>query len=73
MIDKQTQKKLKQIKNDINQLNKQIKKIEFRPCQNDSELKQKDKDIKALREKVQQMEKEHGRYILKAGNIKHHL
>jgi len=73
MIDKETQKKLRQIKKEINQLNKQIKKLEFRPCQNDSELKQKDKDIKALREKAHQLEKEHGSYILKAGNIKHHL
>jgi len=73
MIDKETKKNLKQIKKEIIQLNKQINKLEFRPCQNDSELKQKDKDIKALREKAHQMEKEHGRYILKAGEIKHHL
>ena len=48
-----------------------MKKLEFRPCRNDAELKQKDNDIKALREKVHQLEKEHGRYILRAGNIKH--
>jgi septal ring factor EnvC (AmiA/AmiB activator) len=73
MIDKETRKKLKQIKKEISQLKKQIKKLEFRPCHNDSELKQKDKDIKTLREKTYELEKEHDRYILKAGNTKHSL
>jgi len=69
MIDKETRKKLKQIKKEISQ----IKKLEFRPCHNDSEQKQKDKDIKTLREKTYELEKENDRYILKAGNIKHSL
>ena len=73
MIDKETRKKLKQIKKETSQRKKQTKKLEFRPCHNDSELKQKDKDIKTLREKTYQLEKEHGRYILQAGNIKHSL
>ena len=73
MIDKETRKRLKQIKKEISQLKKQTKNLEFRPCQNDSELKQKDKDIKTLREKTYEMEKEHDRSILKAGNIKHTL
>ncbi|MFH1930686.1 MAG: hypothetical protein ABIN18_03735 [Pseudomonadota bacterium] len=73
MIDKETRKKLKQIKNQISQLKKQIKKLEFRPCHNDSELKQKDEDIKTLREKTYHLEKEHDMYILKAGNTKHTL
>ncbi|MCG2779184.1 MAG: hypothetical protein L6406_26210 [Desulfobacterales bacterium] len=73
MIDKETRKKLKQIKNQISQLKKQTKKLEFRPCHNDSELKQKDKEIKTLREKTYQLKKEHDMYILKAGNTKHTL
>jgi len=72
MIDKETRKKLKQIKKkEISQLKKQIKKLEFRPCHNDSELKQKDKDIKTLREKTYGLEKEYDMYILETGNIKH--
>ena len=73
MIDKETRKRLKQIKKEISQLKKQIKKLEFRPCHNDSELKQKDKDIQALRAKTYKLEKEHHMYILKAGNTKHSL
>ena len=71
MTDKDTQKKLKQIKKQISQLKKEIKKLEFRPCQNDSDLKQKDKDTKILREKTYELEKEQDMYILKLGNIKH--
>ena len=73
MIDKETRKRLKQIKKEISQLKKQIKKLEFRPCHKDSELKQKDKDIKTLREKTYELEKEQDMYILKAGNIKQGL
>jgi peptidoglycan hydrolase CwlO-like protein len=73
MIDKRTRKKLKQIKKEINQLQKQIKRIEFRPCHNDAELKQKEENIKALHERIYQLEKKHDRYILNAGNIKHTL
>ena len=73
MIDKDTRKRLKQIKKTITQLKKEIKKLEFRPCHSDSDLKKKDKDIKTLREKTYQLEKEHHRYILNAGNTKHTL
>jgi TolA-binding protein len=67
MIDKETQKKLKQIKKQISQLQKEIKRLKFRPCQNDSDLKQKDTDIKTLKGKTYELEKEHDRYILKVG------
>jgi septal ring factor EnvC (AmiA/AmiB activator) len=73
MINKDTQKKLKQIKKNISLLKKEIKKLTFRPCQNDSDLKQKDKDIQTLRQKIYKLEKQHGRHILSAGNIKHTL
>jgi septal ring factor EnvC (AmiA/AmiB activator) len=73
LIDKETRKKLKQIKKEIRQLKKQIKKLEFCPCHNDSGLKQKDKDIKTLREKTYKLEKEQDMYILKTRNTKHSL
>jgi len=73
MTDKETRKKLKQIGKQISQLKKEIKKLEFRPCHKDSELKQKDQDINALREQVHHLEKEQNMYMLNAGNIKHTL
>lgn len=48
MINKEARRKLKRIKKEISQLKKQIKKLEFPPYHNDSEPKQKDKDIKTL-------------------------
>ena len=71
MIDKKTRKKLKHIKKEKSQLQKQIKKLEFRPCHNDAELKQKAEDMKALRNKVYHLEKKHDRYILNSVNTKH--
>ena len=62
---------MKQLKKEISQLNKQLKKLEFRPCRNDADLKQKDQDIKALRNKVYHLEKKHDRYILNSVNTKH--
>ena len=73
MIDKKTRKKLKQIEKEISQLQKQIKKLGLRPCRNDSELKQKDEDIKALRKKAYHLEKKHDRYILNAVKTNHSL
>lgn len=73
MIDKETRKRLKQIKKEIGRLKKQIKKLEIRPCRNDSELKQKEQDIRALNEKVYQLEKEHDSHILKTGKIRHKI
>lgn len=73
MIDKETQKRLKQIGKKISHLEKQIMKLQLRPCHNDSDLKQKDEAIKALREQVHHLEKEQDMYILKSGNIKHSL
>ena len=73
MIDKKTRKRLKQIEKEISKLKKETKKVEFRPCHSDLELKQKDEDIKALREKIYQLEKGQDRYILNTGNPTHIL
>jgi hypothetical protein len=71
MIDKKTRKRLKQIAKEISKLKKETKKLEFRPCHSDLELQQKDEDIKALRKRINELEKEHDRYIFKSGNIEH--
>jgi seryl-tRNA synthetase len=71
MIDKKTSKRLKQIDKERSKLKKQIKKLEFRPCHSDFDLRQKDEEIKGLREKDHELEKEHDSYILKTGNMEH--
>jgi hypothetical protein len=71
MVDKATQKKLKQIKKEIKYLKKEYKNVEFRPCQNDRELFKKDEDLRALMDKIYDLEKEQDRFILDSGRISH--
>ena len=72
MIDKTTRKRLKKIKKEIKQLKKEYRKVEFRPCQNDAELKIKDEDLRKVMEKIYALEKEQDRFILDSGRIEHH-
>ena len=69
MVDKATRKRLKKIKKEIKQLKKEYRKVEFRPCQNDKELKIKDDDLKMLMNRIYDMEKEQDRFILDSGRI----
>ena len=57
-------KKLKKLKKDIKELRKQYRKLEFRPCQNDAELIEKESDLKSLMDKIYQIENERDRFIL---------
>jgi hypothetical protein len=70
MKDKEIRKRRKHIKKEMNNLKKGLRKMELRPCLKDVELKQKEKDIEALREKIVAMEKERDRYILNSGGLK---
>jgi len=73
MIDKETRKRLKKIQKEINILKKEYKKVEFRPCQNDSDLKRKDDNLKTIMDKICIFEKEQDRYILETGRIRHNI
>lgn len=69
MVDKSARKRLKEIKKEIKRLKKEYRKVEFRPCQNDAELKLKDEDLKKLMEKIYGLEKEQDRFILNSGRV----
>jgi len=69
MTDKATQKRLKMLKKEIKDLKKQYKKVEFRPCQNDAELRIKDEELREIMDKVYALEKEQDRLILDSGRI----
>ena len=71
MIDKQTKKKLKNIRKEIKKLKKNQRKLEFRPCRNDVELREKERDLKALRQRISSLEREQDRCVLNSGNICH--
>jgi len=69
MPDKAIQKRLKMMKKGIKDLKKQYKKVEFRPCQNDAELRVKDEELREIMDKVYALEKEQDRLILDSGRI----
>ena len=69
MLDKETRRKLNRIKKDIKDLKKRYKKMEFRPCQNDAELKKKDEELKGIMDKIYALEKEQDRFILNSGRL----
>ena len=73
MIDKGTKKRLRKIQKEIKKVKKELGKLELRPCQNDAELERKEQDLRELGGKLRDLEKEHDRYILDTGRVKHSL
>ena len=60
----ETRKKIKKLKKDIKELRKLYRKLEFRPCQNDAELIEKESELKSLMDKIYNLENEQDRFIL---------
>jgi len=71
MIDKQTKKKLKDIRKEIKRLKKNQRRMEFRPCNTDAELREKEQDLKALRERISSLENAQDRCMLDTGCVCH--
>jgi hypothetical protein len=69
MHDKVIRKRLKMIKKEIKGLKKMYKKVEFRPCQNDAELRAKDEELRVIMDKIYSLEKEQDRFILNSARI----
>ena len=69
MLDKATRRELKKIKKGIKELKKRYKKLEFRPCQNDAELRKKDSDLRELMDQIYALEKEQDKFILNTGRL----
>jgi chromosome segregation ATPase len=66
---KATRERLKKLKKEIKSLKTQYKKMEFRPCQNDAELREKEEDLRNLMERIYSLENEQDRFILNASRI----
>ena len=60
----ETRDKIKKLKKDVKELRKLYKKLEFRPCQNDSELIAKESELKSIMDKIYSLENEQDRIIL---------
>jgi len=63
MINKLNRKRAKEIKKKIDELRLSLKKTEIRPCQGDVDLKEKEKDITALKSEIQSLENERDKYL----------
>lgn len=71
MIDKQTKKKIKKISKEIKDLKKSQRKLEFRPCKNDADLRDKERELSALRKRILSLENEQDRFMLNSGGVCH--
>lgn len=69
MNDKETKKRLKQIRKKVKTLKKEYKKMEFRPCQSDADLKMKEEDLRNLMDTIYELEKELDRFFMDSGRI----
>jgi hypothetical protein len=67
MTARQTRKRLKAFARELKKLRKAFKKMELRPCQNDRELIQKEKDLKILMDKIMALEKDRDHYMFHGG------
>ncbi len=62
MFNKASKRVIKNIQNEIDQLKKQFKEMELRPCQGDADLEQREKDLKVLKGRIFELEKEVDKY-----------
>ncbi|MDB9822870.1 hypothetical protein OAC89_04140 [Deltaproteobacteria bacterium] len=69
MYNKMIRKRMKMIKKEIKGLKKLYKKVEFRPCQNDAELRLKDEELRAIMDKIYSLEMEQDKFILNSARI----
>lgn len=58
MVNKATKRVIKKIQNEIDQLKKEFKEMEIRPCQGDADLEQREKDLGEVKEQILELEKE---------------
>jgi chromosome segregation ATPase len=71
MPNNKTRKKLKQIEKELSDLEKERQKIEFRPCRGDADLKEKEENLQAMKEKIRELEHSRDRFILDSGSVQH--
>ena len=63
MVNKLRRKRAKEIQNKIDELRMSLKKTEIRPCQGDVDLKEREKDITALKSEIRSLENERDKYL----------
>jgi len=62
MVNKASKRVIKKIQNEIDQLKKEFKEMEIRPCQGDADLEQREKDLEVLKKQIYELEREVDKY-----------
>ena len=63
-MNKKSQKKqIRKIKKEIEKFRKIIKRLELRPCKNDAEILQKEKEIEDVKKRIRLLENDRDRHI----------
>jgi Sec-independent protein translocase protein TatA len=62
-----TKKELKNIEKEVGELKKELRKVESRPCVSDSDLKQRDEEVKALTNRIDALETKKELFVLENG------
>ena len=63
MPDKKAKKKIKEFNKKKKELEKAYQKMEIRPCKGDKDLKERDVDMRRLREQIHALERKRGSLI----------
>jgi cob(I)alamin adenosyltransferase len=64
MINRKSQKNIKEAQKELQRFKDLLKKIELRPCYGDADLKQKENEIKMLEHDIYELEKETNKLVL---------
>jgi uncharacterized protein with von Willebrand factor type A (vWA) domain len=60
---KNTKKTIKELQKELDELIEEHIKMELRPCRGDTDLRQREKDLEMLEEKIRAVEKDLNKYI----------
>lgn len=73
MIKRMARKRLKQIEQNIDELREIYRIIEVRPCKNDEDLRNKDKELNSLLRKIYALERDKEEYRCTGGGMEGHV
>jgi hypothetical protein len=63
MVDKENQKKIKQLKKKIDNSKKLLEKVEFRPCKGDADIIQRENEVEDLKSFIRSLVIERDQHI----------
>jgi len=64
MHNNEARKKLRQIEKELSSLEEERRKVEFRPCRGDADLRHKEHDLQTMKDKIRGLEHSRDRSIV---------